>query len=229
MAQSLILIVEDDKDLRDLMTIALNGAGYRTITAATGEAALDLYHAQAPNLVVLDVNLGPKSIDGFEVCRRIRRHSDTPIMFLTTQSDEIDQLIGLTSGADNYVAKPISPRLLLAHVTALLRRAETEQRVAEPSQLELDGVDIDLEARTVRVGGQNVDLTKIQFDLLAALAENPKRVLTREQLVERVWGDWYGDDHHLDVHLSRLRQRITEAGGPRVGHSVRGVGFRFSQ
>ncbi|QGF23073.1 response regulator transcription factor [Raineyella fluvialis] len=146
---------------------------------------------------------------------------------LTSRADDIDQLIGFSTGADDYLVKPANPRLLLARVAAVLRRTDGRRRAQEPTQVTLDGVRIDLERRSVTVNDTPVDLTRIQFDLLAVLAENPQRVLTRGQLVERVWGDWFGDDHHLDVHLSRLRQRISAAGGPRVAHAVRGVGFRF--
>jgi len=222
------MVVEDDPDLRELMTVTLTNSGHRTVEAADGESALAKFHAHAPNLVLLDISLGPHTIDGLEVCRRIRRDSDVPVIFLTTHGEDIDQIIGFSTGADDYLIKPVNHRVLLARITAVLRRKEGSRRTAEATRLGEQGVDIDLNARTVTVNDQLVDLTRIQFDLLAALAENPTRVLTREQLVERVWGEWYGNNHHLDVHLSRLRQRIAASGGPRVAHVVRGVGFRFT-
>lgn len=228
MSQSLVLVVEDDPDLRELMTVTLTNSGYRTVEASDGETALEKFHAHAPHLVLLDISLGPHTIDGLEVCRRIRRDSDVPVVFLTTHGEDIDQIIGFSTGADDYLTKPVNHRLLLARIAAVLRRQDGSGRTTEVTRMECEGVDIDLNARTVTVNGSLVDLTRIQFDLLAGLAENPTRVLTREQLIERVWGDWYGADHHLDVHLSRLRQRITAAGGPRVAHAVRGVGFRFT-
>ncbi len=228
MNQPLVLIVEDDPDLRELMTVTLTNSGHRTVEAADGESALAKFHAHAPNLVLLDISLGPHTIDGLEVCRRIRRVSDVPIIFLTTHGEDIDQIIGFSSGADDYLTKPVNHRLLLARIAAVLRRQGGPGRTAEATRLGQQGVDIDLNARTVTVNDGLVDLTRIQFDLLAALAEDPTRVLTREQLVERVWGEWYGNDHHLDVHLSRLRQRIASNSGPRVAHAVRGVGFRFT-
>lgn len=227
MNQPLILVVEDDPDLRELMTVTLTNSGYRTVEAANGETALDKFHGHAPDLVLLDISLGPHTIDGLEVCRRIRKDSDVPVVFLTTHGEDIDQIIGFSTGADDYLTKPVNHRLLLARIAAVLRRQEGAGRTTEVTRIDHAGVDIDLNARTVNVNEQPVDLTRIQFDLLAALAENPTRVLTREQLIERVWGDWYGADHHLDVHLSRLRQRISATGGPRVAHAVRGVGFRF--
>lgn len=184
-------------------------------------------HAQAPDLVLLDISLGPNSIDGLEVCRRIRRDSDAPVIFLTTHGEDIDQVLGFSMGADDYLTKPVNHRILLARIAAVLRRQEGG-RASEPTSFARDDIQVDLIARSVTVKGNPVDLTRIQFDLLAALAEQPQRVLTREQLVERVWGGWFGTDHHLDVHLSRLRQRISKAGGPRIAHAVRGVGFRFT-
>lgn len=228
MSQPLILVVEDDPDLRELMRVTLTNSGHRTVEAADGETALQKFHTHAPNLVLLDISLGAHTIDGLEVCRRIRRDSDVPVVFLTTNGEDIDQIIGFSTGADDYLTKPVNHRLLLARIAAILRRHDGDGRSAEPTRLSPQGVDIDLSARTVTVKEEVVGLTRIQFDLLAALAENPTRVLTREQLVERVWGDWYGNDHHLDVHLSRLRQRITASDGPRVAHAVRGVGFRFT-
>lgn len=228
MNQPLVLVVEDDPDLRELMTVTLTNSGHRTVEACDGESALEKFHAHAPSLVLLDISLGAHTIDGLEVCRRIRRHSDVPVIFLTTHGEDIDQIVGFSTGADDYLTKPVNHRLLLARIAAVLRRQEGRGRTTEVSRITHRGVDLDLGARTVSVGDQLVDLTRIQFDLLAALGENPTRVLTREQLVERVWGEWYGNDHHLDVHLSRLRQRIAAADGPRVAHAVRGVGFRFA-
>ncbi|GAA4889146.1 response regulator transcription factor [Tessaracoccus lubricantis] len=228
MTQPLILVVEDDPDLRELMTVSLANSGYRTVEAADGDSALERFHAHAPHLVLLDIALGPHSIDGLEVCRRIRRHSDVPVAFLTTHADPVDQIVGFSSGADDYVTKPVNHRLLLARIAAILRRVNGSGRTSDPTELTAEGIELDLVARTVRVKGTPVDLTRIQFDLLVPLVEEPRRVVTREQLVERVWGQWYGTDHHLDVHLSRLRQRIVEAGGPRVAHAVRGVGYRLT-
>ena len=228
MNQPLVLVVEDDPDLRELMTVTLTNSGYRTLEASDGETALEKFHTHAPHLVLLDISLGAHTIDGLEVCRRIRRNSDVPVVFLTTHGEDIDQIIGFSTGADDYLTKPVNHRLLLARLAAILRRQDGPGRTTEVTRLGHGGVDIDLNARTVTISEKLVDLTRIQFDLLAALAENPTRVLTREQLVERVWGEWYGNDHHLDVHLSRLRQRVSAAQGPRVAHAVRGVGFRFT-
>ncbi|MBB1482439.1 response regulator transcription factor [Tessaracoccus sp. MC1865] len=228
MTQPLILVVEDDPDLRELMMVSLTNSGYRTVAASDGDRALERFHASAPDLVLLDIALGPHSIDGLEVCRRIRRDSDVPVVFLTTHSDAVDQIVGFSSGADDYVTKPVNHRLLLARIAAILRRVHGASRSSDPTELVANGIALDLVARTVMVNGTLVDLTRIQFDLLVPLVEDPRRVVTRDQLVGRVWGEWYGTDHHLDVHLSRLRQRIIDAGGPRVAHAVRGVGYRLT-
>ncbi|HEX2858542.1 MAG TPA: response regulator transcription factor [Propionibacteriaceae bacterium] len=228
MTEGCVLIVDDDPSLRELYATTLAQAGYSVVEAADGQRAIEVARSGAPDLVLLDVGLGSRSIDGLEVCRRLRKESCVPIMLLTSRSEEADQLLGLFAGADDYLVKPVSLRLLPAKVATLLRRtAAVGGGSAMPATLASDDLVIDLDGRTVSVAGTAVALTKIQFDLLAALAENPGRVLTREQLVERVWGDWFGDDHHLDVHLSRLRAKITGAGGPRVAHALRGVGFRL--
>ncbi len=219
-----ILTVEDDDDLRALIVMTLTEAGYQVIEANSGEKGLELIQTRAPDLVLLDINLGT-GIDGLEVCRLIRKRSDVPILFLTTRADEIDQLIGLTLGADDYITKPISPRLLAARVGATLRRGTSQSTQAEVIQI--GDFTIDLSSRTCNVKDASIDLTRIQFDLLVALAENPTRVLSREQLVERVWGEWFSDDSNLDVHLSRLRSRITDAGGPRIAYAVRGFGYKL--
>ena len=222
-----VLVVDDDVNLRGLYATTLKRAGYSAVETGDGLRAVEAVYAGVADLVLLDVGLGPHSIDGLEVCRRIRRVSSVPIMLLTSRAEEADQLMGLFAGADDYLVKPVSLRLLPAKVAAILRRAAPASPSAPANTLTSDELLIDLDARTVRLAGGGVELTKIQFDLLAALAENPARVLTREQLVERVWGDRFGDDHHLDVHLSRLRSKITDAGGPRVAYAVRGVGFRL--
>ena len=222
-----ILVVDDDPHMRGLERAALEDHGYAVSEAATGEEAVATCRSESPTLVVLDVGLGDDSVDGFETCRRIRRFSDVPVVLLTARSDDIDQVAGLSIGADDYLTKPVAPRVLVAHVEAILRRESGPPEGDRGVVYETPGLRIDMQARTVTVGATDVELTRIQFDLLAALAERPSRVLTREQLIERAWGNWYGADHHLDVHLSRLRARILAAGGPRVGCAVRGVGFRL--
>jgi DNA-binding response OmpR family regulator len=218
-----VLVVEDDEDLRSLLVLALREAGYRAVEAEDGAAALEAYHASRPDLVVLDIGLGP--MDGLEVCRRLRTFGNVPIIFLTSRSDEVDQLVGLSAGADDYVTKPFSPKVLIARIGMVLRRGMGES--GPKTTFTFGPVTVDTEAREVVVNGEAIDLTKTEFDVLATLVENPKRVIPREELVERVWGSWYGDDHVVEVHLSRLRSKIRKAGGPRVGVAIRGVGYKL--
>jgi DNA-binding response OmpR family regulator len=219
-----VLVVDDDADLRALLTFAFTDAGYEVVEAASGAAAIAVYRARKPDVVILDIGLG--DIDGVEVCRTIRAHGNTPIVFVTSRSDEADQLLGFEAGADDYVTKPFSPKVLVAHVTSVLRRGQP----AAPSAplLESDGVALDADGRTVTVHGAPLDTTKTEFDVLQVLMENPRRVVPRGEIVERVWGPWFGDDHVLEVHISRLRTKVLKAGGPRIAVAVRGVGYRLS-
>lgn len=227
MVSARILLVEDDPILAEVYSTTLSQAGYLVMRVSDGQSAIEAFHAQAPDLVLLDIGLGHGSIDGLEVCKRLRRDSEKPIVLLTSRADEADQLVGLLVGADDYLTKPISTRLLAAKVAAVLRRGSAGPAEPQPTVLGTDGLVVDREGRRVSVNGTPVELTKIQFDLLACLAENPDRVLTRDQLVRRVWGEWYGGDHLLDTHLSRLRAKVAAAGGPRVATAVRGVGYRL--
>lgn len=218
-----VLVVDDDDDLRGLLCMALRDAGYRVIEAADGGSAVESFHAHQPDLVILDIGLG--AMDGLEVCRRIRTVSAVPIVFLTSRADEVDQLVGFAAGGDDYVTKPFSARVLVARVGTILRRGTGEGY--EKTSFCIGDVVLDTEGRTVTVAGAPVDLTRTEFDLLATLAEKPKRVIPREELVERVWGSWFGDDHVVEVHISRMRSKIVKAGGPKLGVAVRGVGYKL--
>jgi DNA-binding response OmpR family regulator len=220
---STILVIDDDPDLRDLVDVTLRSASYRVVEASDGPSGIAAYHAHQPDLVVLDIGLG--AMDGLEVCRALRSHGSTPIVFLTARADELDELVGFAVGADDYVTKPFAPRLLLARVSSVLRRARTEPE--DRTVFETGPLRVDLDARTATADGTTLQLTRTEFDLLAALIENPKRVVSRETLLERVWGDWYGGDHVVEVHLSRLRSKVRKAAGVTVGVAVRGVGYRL--
>ena len=165
-------------------------------------------------------------IDGFEVCRRLREFSDAYVIMVTGRTDEVDRVVGLTVGADDYVTKPFSARELAARIGAMRRRPRS---APVGTRLEFDGLAIDAAAREVVLDGTRLDLTKIEFDLLSKLASEPRRVFARQQLLDSVWGgDWYGDDHVVDVHMGNLRKKLGESGSrPRFIHTVRGVGFRF--
>lgn len=220
-----ILIVEDDPDMRLVLTLGLEQGGFRVSSAQNGPSALEAFHAVAPDLVLIDVLLGPDSFDGFELCKRIRKVSDIPLVFLTVRGSENDQLVGLGLGADDYLVKPVPPRVLCAKAEAILERRRQGRH--EATMIVDDGLTIDTRARTVTVNEVSIDLTRIEFDLLVCLARVPERVRTRDEITSEVWGTWYGSDEHLDVHMSRLRRKVLDAGGPRIGQSVRGVGYRL--
>ncbi|MBN2388050.1 MAG: response regulator transcription factor [Anaerolineales bacterium] len=223
MPNAKILVVDDEPSILNLVTSYLKADGHEIYTASDGNAALKAYRAYRPDLVVLDVML--PGMDGLEVLTALRRESEVYVILLTARTEEVDKLVGLSVGADDYVTKPFSPRELAARVKAAMRRiragpiAESQARV-----LAFRRVRIDLAARTVMVEEQPVALTAIEFDLLAALAENRGRVLTREQLLEKVWGyDYFGDTRVVDVHLGHVRRKL----GVEVIATVRGVGYRF--
>lgn len=219
-----VLVIDDEADLRALVSFALGEAGNRVVESADGPQGVAAYHAHQPDLILLDIGLG--AVDGLEVCRQIRAVGETPIIFLTSRDREPDELVGFAAGADDYMTKPFSPRVLVARVGSLLRR---NQRVAtsDRTRFEAGPFVLDTESRTASVDGAPLDLTVIEFDLLTALMENPSRVVTREALLERVWGEWYGDAHVVETHVSRLRLKVQGAGGPRIGTAVRGVGYKL--
>jgi len=192
------------------------------ITAEDGIAALKAVRRHAPDVVVLDVML--PGLDGVEVCRQLRAFSDAYVLMLTARGEETDRVVGLSIGADDYLVKPFSPRELVARIKALLRRPRAAPATGGPA-----GLAVDAQRHEVVVDDRPVALTVIEFALLAALAREPGVVLTREQLLDRVWGqDFVGDDHLLDVHIAKLRRKLgDEAGEPRFVETVRGVGFRL--
>lgn len=223
------LVVEDAVEFRELVSLVLRREGFVVELADDGPAAIELARSFVPDVVVLDIGL--PGMDGVEVCRRLRTFTDAYIVMLTGRQEEVDKLIGLSVGADDYVTKPFSHRELVARIRAMLRRPRTDQvgPPAGPAPRRLGDVEIDLAAREVRVGGQVVELTRIEFDLLDALSERPRVALTRGQLLARVWGpNWFGDDHVVDVHVSKLRQKLgDDARSPRHVRTVRGVGYRL--
>jgi DNA-binding response OmpR family regulator len=219
-----ILVVDDEQPIRDLVRGYLEREGHEVLEAADGPAAVAAFEAQEPDLVVLDVML--PGFDGLEVCRRLRASSDAYVLMLTARGEEIDRIVGLEVGADDYLVKPFSPRELVARVKALLRRPRSAGRSTLPA-----GLDIDLGRRRVAVDGQEAALTYLEFELLAALTREPGMVVPRHQLLERVWGAEYGaDDHLLDVHLAKLRRKLADdAAAPRFIETVRGAGLRLRE
>ena len=225
-----ILLVDDEQSIQTLLSYPLRKEGYNVVQATDGRQALDRFDEQAFDLVVLDVML-PK-IDGLEVCRRLRSRSAVPIIMLTARSEEIDKVVGLELGADDYITKPFSLREFSSRIKAALRRAELS-RPAEtaPDELPLTigELRIDFPKRVVRVRGEDVELTFVEFEILAALARAPGRVFTRDMLLARIWGDSaYRDQRTIDVHIRHLREKIElDAKEPEYLFTVRGVGYRF--
>ncbi|MBC7324854.1 MAG: response regulator transcription factor [Moorella sp. (in: Bacteria)] len=221
-----ILIVDDEPAILELVAFNLEQAGFTTITASDGAEALQKAAAEKPDLIILDVML--PSIDGFEVCRNLRARGNTPILMLTARREEVDRVLGLELGADDYLTKPFSPRELVARVRAILRRAAENQHQPD-GILSLGDLVINPAGHVVTVKGKPVDLTLKEYQLLHLLAENRGRVFSREALLERLWeGEYYGDTRTIDVHIRHLREKIEEnPSNPRYIITVRGVGYKF--
>ncbi len=221
--ESTIVVVEDESNIADLLDIYLRDAGFRVLLAPSGERGLEMIERHAPDLCIVDIGL--PGIDGFELVRRLRSRSSTPVMFLTARHDEIDRILGLELGADDYVTKPFSPREVVARVRAILRRGQAVAGAAA-TLIELgEGLLIDLARREVTANAAVVGLATREFDLLAFLARNQGIALSRQQLLDGVWGtDWYGDDRTVDVHVRQLRKKL---GDDLPLATVWGIGYRL--
>lgn len=218
-----ILIVDDDPRLRDLLRIALERAGFATFSAANGTTALIHARREAPDLIVLDVGL--PEMDGFEVCRRLRAASEVPILFLTARDEEIDRIVGLELGADDYVTKPFSPRELVARVHAILKRSG---RAVTPEMLSRGKITLDLRAQSCQVAGTDIALTATEFDILARLLAEPDRLAARRALIAGIWGPQSRvSDRTFDSHLRNLRRKLAEAGCEGAIETVHGQGMRL--
>jgi len=225
-----ILVVDDDPNVCELVALYLSKDGFRVECVHDGAEALAKARSHPPDLIVLDLML--PSLDGLEVCRELRKEQGTPIIMLTARGDDIDRILGLEMGADDYVPKPFNPRELAARVKAVLRRtrsAESPPQAQERVTLRFPGLVIDRTGRVVEVANQEVQLTPKEFDLLWHLASHEDRTFTRPQLLEYVWGfDYFGDDRTVDVHIKRLRRKIEPEGhGYRYIQTVWGVGYKF--
>lgn len=220
-----VLVVDDEVPLTGVVGSYLEREGFAVSVAHTGPDAVDAARDDRPDLIVLDVML--PGFDGVEVCRQVRQFSDAYIIMLTAKDEEVDKVLGLSMGADDYLVKPFSPRELIARVRAMLRRPRTSQEDAVAELMVVGGLTVDPEARTVEVDGANVDLTRTEFDILAAMVSRPRAALTRRQLIDAVWGPgWYGDEHVVDVHVAHLRTKLgDDASEPRFVRTVRGVGY----
>jgi DNA-binding response OmpR family regulator len=223
------LVVDDEPPLVRLVSSYLERDGFQVQAAGDGEQAVELARAWAPEVIVLDLMM-PR-VDGIEACRQIRTFSDAYIVMLTARAEEVDKLVGLGVGADDYLTKPFSPRELVARIRAMLRRPRAAAPTAAPATpvRQVGELTVDPAAREVHLRGRPVELTRLEFDLLDALSERPRVVLSRRQLLERVWGpDWYGDEHLVDVHIANLRRKLgDDPRRPRYVLTVRGVGYRM--
>jgi DNA-binding response OmpR family regulator len=220
MDRGTILVVDDEPNIAELIELYLHREGYHVVQAASGEAAVRAVAEHRPRLVVLDIGL--PDIDGLEVCRRLRQTSTVPVIFLTARDGEVDRVVGLELGADDYVTKPFSPPELVARVKAVLRRADPAPTT---DIIQIADATIDLGRREVRVRGDVIPFTTREFELLQFLAEHPGRALSRQQILDGVWGfDWFGDERTVDVHLAQIRKKLD--GAVRID-TVRGIGYRL--
>ncbi len=226
-----VLVVDDETALANVIAGYLHREGFDVDLAHDGLTAVDSARAHRPDLVVLDVML--PGLDGIEVCRRLREFTDAYVIMLTARDEEIDKIVGLSVGADDYLVKPFSPRELIARIRAMLRRPRATAPEAVrggAAVLTVGDVDVDLESRRVTRAGAPVDLTRTEFDLLAALAGRPRAAFTRRQLLDEVWGPgWFGDEHVVDVHVAHLRAKLgDDAAEPVYIRTVRGIGYGLS-
>jgi len=222
-----VLVVDDEASIRTIVEYALRDAGFEVVGAARGDEALKVIEREPIDLVVLDLML--PGVDGLEVCRRIRATRNTPIIMLSARAEELDKVLGLELGADDYVTKPFSPRELVSRVKAQLRRARLEPDQTAP--LRAGELLIDPGARTVMRDGEEVTLTYSEFEILLKLARSPRRVFTREELMNHLWGgSFYGDLRSVDVHVRHLRQKVErDPSSPTLIRTVRGVGYAFGR
>ena len=226
-----VLVVDDERALAALVASYLERDGFEVSTAHDGGTALEVARATRPDVVVLD--LGLPVVDGVEVCRRLRTFSDCYVVMLTARAEEIDKLIGLSVGADDYVTKPFSPRELVARIHVMLRRPRASLDSARPPDEEpprvVGGLSVDVAGHEVHLEGAQIPLTRTEFDLLAVLSSRPKLAFTRRQLIDAVWGEtWVGDEHLVDVHIGHLRRKLgDDPAAPRFVRTVRGVGYRM--
>ena len=230
MAEGTVLVIEDEENLQEALKYNLEREGYDVLTASDGERGLGMARERQPDLVILDIML--PQLDGLEVCRILRRERDTPIIMLTAKGEEVDRVVGLELGADDYITKPFSMRELLARLRTVLRRTRSHPRGDAPPSSEVltsGDLEVNLASHTVSLGGVEVDMKPREFDLLALLVANKGRAFTRDQILERLWGqDYIGDTRTVDVHIRWIRQKIeTGPGSPNRIVTIRGVGYRF--
>lgn len=225
MANEKILVVDDDQNIRELLRLYLIKEGYTVALAGDGEQALELYSAEKPDMVLLDVMM-PK-LDGWETCRRLRKLGDTPVIMLTAKGETFDKVLGLELGADDYVVKPFDSKEVVARIKAVLRRCTGTGATSE-GVIEFDNLRLDMNSYELRVKGNVVEAPPKELELLNCLASHPNRVYTRDQLLDEVWGfEYYGDSRTIDVHVKRLREKLAGASDKWELKTVWGVGYKF--
>ena len=226
-AKQKVLVIDDEENVCELISLYFGKAGYDVVTAPDGADGIDKVRQERPDIVILDLML--PGMDGLDVCKELRKQSNIPIIMLTARTDEVDRVLGLEIGADDYITKPFSPRELLARVKAVLRRAAYVPTPDEQQLLDLPGLSISRISREVVVGEEVIGLSPKEFDLLWYLAFNRNRVFTREQLLEQVWAyqEFYGDERTVDQHIKRLRRKIETNGSPCRITTIWGVGYKF--
>ncbi|QWU46163.1 MULTISPECIES: response regulator transcription factor [Bacillus] len=221
-----VLLVEDERRLREIVSDYFRNEGFEVIEAEDGKKALELFAEHTIDLIMLDIML--PEIDGWSVCRRIRKESAVPIIMLTARSDEDDTLLGFELGADEYVTKPFSPKVLVARAKTLLKRADGAVGVTEENTMSLAGIEVNRLSRTVLVDGEEIILTHKEFELLVYLMENKGIVLSRQHLLDQLWGyDYYGDDRTVDTHIKKLRNKLGDK-AKHIGTVIR-VGYKFEE
>lgn len=220
-----VLVVDDEVPLTGIVGSYLEREGFDVAVAHTGPDAVARARADSPVLIVLDIML--PGFDGIEACRQIRQFSDAYIIMLTARDEEMDKVLGLSMGADDYLVKPFSPRELIARVRAMLRRPRTASDSDTAELYTIGTLTMDAQGRNLTLDGDEIELTRTEFDLLAAMMAHPRTVLTRRQMIDAVWGPgWYGDEHVVDVHIGHVREKIGDAAAePRFIRTVRGVGY----
>jgi DNA-binding response OmpR family regulator len=225
MSSDQILIVDDNEDIRFFVRTALTPEGFDVIEAADGNQALEIFRKQEPAVIILDLSIGQP--DGFEVCREIRKVSTVPIIMLTSHVEEMDEAMCLAAGADDYITKPVSARILALRTTTQIRH-RAAQNILSGSTIVAGPLSLDTETRELTISGKKIELTRTEYDFLYLLIANPKRVFTREQISEAIGTSLeYSSDHLLDTHASRIRMKIKEVSDIKVLHAVRGVGYRL--
>lgn len=225
MAKDQILIVDDNEDIRFFVRTALIAEGFEVIEAANGKIALDIFRKKEPSAIILDLSIGQP--DGFEVCREIRKVSTVPIIMLTSHVEEMDEAMCLAAGADDYITKPVSARILVLRTTTQLRHRAAQVQV-QGNTVTAGPLTLNTDSRNLYVAGMAIELTRTEFEFLNLLISNPKRVFTREQISDAIGTSHeYSSDHLLDTHASRIRMKIKEVSAVKVLHAVRGVGYRL--